>query len=339
MKRLGNFYHKVYGIDNLKLAFKKASKGKRKRSEVLYIERNLDYYLYEVQRMLKDKSYKTSEYKIFTIVDKGKTREIADLPFYPDRIIHWAIMLQIKSLLVKTFVTNTYAAIKGRGQKSAYTRLLSDVKSNKNLKYCLKIDVEKFFPNINKDILKTLFRKKIKDKNALWLLDEIVDGYKLDGIPIGNYTSQFFGNFYLTYFDHYLIEYLKVAICHRYMDDIVILAKSKSQLWLILGYIRSYLKNKLNINVKGNYQIFPIDIRGVDFVGYRFYRNKIILRNKTRNRMIRKTNKIIKKGYLNKHDKGVYSSYNGIVKLVTGHKLHKNHIQPIEELIYLDKYC
>ena len=94
----------------------------------------------------------------------------------------------------------------------------------------------------------------------------------------------------------------------------------------------------MNLEIKDNYQIFPVDIRGVDFVGYRAYRDKTILRNKTKNRMIRKTNKIRKKKHASESDIGAVSAYNGILKYVTGKGLHKNHLSPVRELIKNEKY-
>lgn len=88
--------------------------------------------------------------------------------------------------------------------------------------YCLKLDVKNFFPHVNRGILKSLLRKKIKCERTLLLLDDIVDSYD-NGLPIGNYTSQYFCNFYLSLFDHWIKEVKGVKYCLRYMDDIIIL--------------------------------------------------------------------------------------------------------------------
>lgn len=125
--------------------------------------------------------------------------------------------------------------------------------------YCLKMDVRKFYPSINHDIL-----------------CEII--YSADGVPIGNYLSQFFANLYLAYFDHWVKEELKCKFYFRYADDIVILSSDKNFLRTVLIAIKMYLKEVLDLRLKPNYQIFPVDDRGIDFVGYRFYHTHVLLR-------------------------------------------------------------
>lgn len=116
-------------------------------------------------------------------------------------------------------------------------------------------------------MLKSILRRKLKDKRLLRLLDEIIDS--ADGVPIGNYLSQYFANLYLTYFDHWIKEQKRVKHYFRYADDIVILASDKSYLHSLMGEIRAYLGD-LKLEVKGNWQVFPVAARGIDFVGYVF---------------------------------------------------------------------
>lgn len=113
------------------------------------------------------------------------------------------------------------------------------------------MNIRKFYPSLNHDILKAIIRKKIKDKDLLWLLDEIIDS--AEGVPIGNYLSQFFANLYMAYFDHWVKEELKVKYYYRYADDIVLLSNSKDQLrnWLLA--IKVYLTNMLKLELKDNY--------------------------------------------------------------------------------------
>lgn len=119
----------------------------------------------------------------------------------------------------------------------------------------------------------------------MWLLDEIIDS--AEGIPIGNYLSQYFANFYLTYFDHWIKSDKKVKYFFRYADDIVILMDNKPDLHQILFDIREYFKNELNLEIKKNYQIFPVEARSIDFVGYRFYHTHILLRKRIKQNFAR----------------------------------------------------
>ena len=221
-------------------------------------------------------TYKTSEYDKFTIFEP-KERIIFRLPYFPDRIAQWDIMLTMEPIWVKTFISQTYSCIKDRG----IHKLAKDVKKalrndKQGTRYCLKLDVRKFYPSIDHEILKNkILRRKIKDKMLLAVLDEIVDS--ADGVPIGNYLSQFFANLYLSYFDHWIKEELKVKHYFRYADDIVILSDSKEELRKILILIKLYFHQELSLEVKPNYQIFPVESRGIDFAGYVFFHTHTLL--------------------------------------------------------------
>ena len=182
----------------------------------------------------------------------------------------------LEPILVQTFTADTYSCIKGRGIHAAANSVKKALSDKENTLYCLKLDVTKFYPSIDHDILKQLLRKKFKDSDLLWLLDEIIDS--APGLPIGNYLSQYLANFYLTYFDHWIKEEMNVKYYFRYADDLVILASSKPYLHFLLSYIKAYLKTELSLDVKGNYQIFPVESRGIDFVGYKFYHTHTLLR-------------------------------------------------------------
>ena len=168
------------------------------------------------------------------------------------------------------------------------------LKDRDNTKYCLKLDIKKYYPSIDHCILKKIIRKKIKDKDLLELLDEIIDS--ADGVPIGNYLSQYFANLYLTYLDHWLKEELKVKYYFRYADDMVFLHPNKSELWDIYNKVDEYLRENLNLQIKDNYQVFPVDIRGLDFVGYIFRHDYILMRKSIKKRMCKKVAKLRKSG-------------------------------------------
>lgn len=276
MKRLNNLYGKLISIDNLKLADERARKGKSKQYGIKKHDENREVNILALHEMLKNKTYKTSNYITFKIYDP-KEREIFRLPYFPDRIVHHAIMIVMEEIFVSTFTSDTYSCIKGRGIHSAVRKLKKVLNNNiSNTKYCLKLDIKKFYPSINHDILKKLLRKKIKDPDLLWLLDEIISS--TGGVPIGNYLSQYFANFYLSYFDHWLKEVKKVNYYFRYADDMIILASNKIYLHKLLTYIRIYLDTELKLTIKHNYQIFAVKDRGIDFVGYVFYHTYIRLR-------------------------------------------------------------
>ena len=332
MKRYGNLYEKICDLDNLKLAHKNAQKGKGWYKEVKEINTNPEYYLKKLQDMLLNKTYKTSEYETFIKHDTGKDRKIYKLPYYPDRIAQWAILQVIEPILIKNFIPDTFSAIPGRGIHKALHRVEKAIQTDvKGTQYCLKIDAKKYYPSINHEILKNKYRKLFKDKDLIWLLDEIIDSTPGDtGIPIGNYISQYSGNFYFSSFDHWIKEEKHIKYYFRYMDDIVILAESKEKLHQLRKEIDVYFKTKLKLKIKENWQVFPTFVRGIDYVGYRTFLNYKLLRKSTCKNFKSKMNKIrnkIKSGNeINYSEWCSINSYKGWLIHCDSYRLHKKYI-------------
>ncbi|MDQ6477828.1 reverse transcriptase/maturase family protein [Dyadobacter sp. LHD-138] len=274
MKRYGNLYGRIVDMDNLRLAARKAMKGKFYQAGVREYLKDPEGNLTKLHRALVDKTYKISPYKIFVIFEP-KRREIYRLPFI-DRVVQHAIMNILEDIWVSMFTADTYSCIKGRGVHSAALKIKKALQDEENTTYCLKIDVRKFYPSVDRKILKQIIRLKIKDKDLLSLLDSIIDS--AEGLPIGNYLSQHLANLYMTYFDHWLKETMKVRYYFRYCDDIAIFSGSKRYLHQILSDIRIYLEVDLHLSIKSNYQVFSVEIRGVDMLGYVFRRRYTRLR-------------------------------------------------------------
>jgi RNA-directed DNA polymerase len=285
VKRKGNLYQRICSIDNLMLADSIARKGKLTQPGVIAHDRNRDKNIQDLRASLLNKTYKTSEYTTFPIYEP-KERIIFRLPYYPDRIVHHAVMNILEPYFVATFTADTYSCIKKRGIHAAARALKQALKDKSGTQFCLKLDIRKFYPSVDHDILKSLLRRKFKDPDLLQLLDEIIDS--AEGLPIGNYLSQYMANFYLTYFDHWLKEVKLVKYYFRYADDMVILSDSKPYLHQLLSEIRIYLQEDLKLVVKDNYQMFPVDARGIDFVGYVFRHSHILLRKSIKQNFARK---------------------------------------------------
>ena len=341
MKRYGNLYEKIYAMENLKLAHKNARKDKSHYKAVQMVDADPEYYLTQIQDMLKNKTYKVSKYTHRKIIDKGKERELSKLPYFPDRIIQWAIMLQLEPIFKKVLTTFSCASLKNRGIHKASRltdRYLKDVEGTM---YCLKIDINKFYPNVNHRILKGLLRKKFKDKDLLTLLDQIIDsmpGGK--GVPIGSYLSQYLANFYLAYFDHWLKEEKAVKYVIRYMDDITIYHNSKEFLHSLLRDMEMYLRDNLELELKHNWQVFPTDARGVDFVGYRHFHGYKLLRKRTckhfKRKMLKIKSKISKGLNLTYNEWCSANAYKGWLIWCDSFRLTQKYIVPIQSA--LDNY-
>lgn len=284
MKRIGNLYDSICSVENLQLADIKARKGKTKSFGVKKHDENREDNILKLHKMLMNGTFKTSKYEVFQIHDP-KTRDIFRLPYFPDRIVHHAIMNILEPIWVSVFTTDTYSCIKNRGIHAAAKKLKVALKDPVETAYCLKIDIRKYYVSIDHGVLKSIIRRKLKDKRLLALLDEIIDS--AEGVPIGNYLSQYFANLYLAYFDHWIKEDKRVKHYYRYADDIVVLAPNKPYLHSLLRDIETYFID-LKIEVKNNWQVFPVKSRGIDFLGYVFYHTHTRMRKSIKQRFCRK---------------------------------------------------
>ena len=281
MKRVGNLFEKIIDIDNLKLAHKNAMKGKTYYQDVKMVDRDPDQFLWRLHDSLKNKTFTTSPYVTKQIYEP-KPRLIYKLPYFPDRIVHHAIMNILQPIWDKTFIYDLYSAIPGKGLHAGSYRLRQFMRDKENTRYCLKFDVSKFYPSINHDILMEKIRKKIKCKDTLWLLEEIVRSPGGNtNTPIGNYLSQYFSNIYMSEFDHWVKEEKQMRYYIRYCDDGVILHENKPTLRELQIEITEYLQENLNLTLNPKTRVIDVDKQGIDFLGYRCFRNFILLRKQS----------------------------------------------------------
>lgn len=329
-------------MDNLLKAHQKAKVGKGWYKEVKMVDENPEFYLAKLQKMLKDKTYQTSDYETFIKSDSGKEREIFKLPYFPDRICQWALMLVIEPYLLRHFTADTYSAIPGRGVHLCLNNIRQAIASDpEGTKYCLKMDVTKYYPSIRHDTLKRKYRRLFKDPDLLWLLDEIIESTEGEsGIPIGNYLSQYSGNFYLSQFDHWIKEDKRVKYYYRYMDDIVLLSNSKEELHQLRQEITDVLKVRLSLSVKGSWQIFPTFVRGIDFIGYRVFKDFTLLRKSICKEYKRKMCSIYQKvssgGQMSAHEWSSFNSYKGWLVHCNSYRLYQKYSDPLQK--YSDDY-
>ena len=286
-----------------------------------------------IYEQLKSKTYIPNKYEEKIIQDgvRKKERIIYKPRFFPDQIIHWALMQQIEDIIKRGMYEYCCGSVKNRGILYGVKYLKKIlVRDRKNTKYCLKLDIKKFYPSINQSILKRKFRKIIKDRDTLDLIDLIVDSAE-QGVPIGNYTSQWFANFYLQDLDHYIKEQLKVPYYIRYMDDMVLFHRNKKELHKIKNKIEEFLKQE-DLKLKENWQLFKMDSRPLDFLGYRFYRGYTTLRKSNFLRIKRRYKKIYKKGKLTYKDASASLSYYGWLKHCDSYNFNQKYVKPYIDL-------
>lgn len=282
MKRHGNLFNKITDIDNIILAYKKARKGKSWQNTIKIFESDLENNLLKIQDSLINKTFTTSEYTLKQIYEP-KERTIYRLPFNPDRIIQHSIMNILEPIWDNLFIYDSYSCRKCKGIHKASRRTMEFIRNTPN-GYCLKMDISKFYPSINHDILCDIIKQKIKCKDTLELLEDII--YSIpDGknIPIGNYLSQWFGNLYMNELDRYLKHEHNIKCYVRYCDDFLIIHKDKNFLTQLSKDIKDFLESRLKLRLSKN-SIFPIS-QGIDFVGYRHFPGYVLLRKSTATRL------------------------------------------------------
>ena len=311
MKRHGNLWDKIISPENLEVAFEKAARGKKWQSKVQKALRDKVVLLEQLHIALKNKTFTTSSYRTKRIFEP-KQRDIYILPFYPDRIVQHAIMNVLEPIWDNLLIYDSYACRKDKGQHKGSLRCMEFVRRNK---YCLKCDISKFYPSVNHKILSVIIRKKIKCKNTLWLLDNIINSIDGDtNVPIGNYLSQWFGNIYMNELDSLLKHKYKVKDYIRYCDDFILFSNDKEFLRKLRVVIKEQTDTLLSLRLS-KCELFPTS-QGVDFLGYRHFPNGKILVRKSTSKRIKKRLKSLP--YLMKHHKISKNSARSVIASTKG---------------------
>lgn len=287
MKRVSNLFLQITDFNNLRLAYLKALKGKRSSSSAIIFRANADIKLYQLKKDLESQTYKPGKYNQFKIYDPKE--RIITAACFEDRIVHHAVMNILEPVFEKQFIFHTYACRKNKGTHKAVKYVCNKVK---HYSYYLKLDVRKYFDSISHRKIKNLLCRIIKDKQTLNLLFKIIDSYSISeekGLPIGNLTSQFFANFYLSGLDHYVLEQLKVQGYVRYMDDIIIFSNNKEELREIFKHIKTFA---LSFELIFKQPVINSCKNGVPFLGYLISNNKIKVLSKNRKRKMKKIKKL-----------------------------------------------
>ncbi|MCL1949121.1 MAG: RNA-directed DNA polymerase [Turicibacter sp.] len=314
MKRIGNLFEKIIDTENLKTAMEKAARGKAHRPAVKKVLENQEEIAETLKAALSAGVYEPKPMRELRIKDGNSKKEriIHQPKFYPDQIIHWAVMMQSHPLLVKRMHFHCIGSVPGKGIAHGKKYIEKWLRGDpRNTKYCLKMDVTKFYPSVCTRTLKAKFRTRVKYQKTLELLDDIIGEGR--GLPIGTYTSQWFANFYLEDLDHAISRMDGVAYYVRYIDDMVIFGPNKRKLHRARRLIGKELQ-RLSLDLKPNWQVFRPTDRGVDFLGYRFFPDRTILRKRNALRMKRRFKKIQGKASLTKKDALAIISYWGWLK-------------------------
>ena len=288
-------YSKLISIENLFQAWEEFKKGKRKKRDVQVFERHLEDNLFDLRQKLVTKTYHHGSYHQFYVNDP-KRRHIHKAQV-TDRVVHHLLYKYLYNLFDKTFLYDSYSCRIGKGTYKAVKRLekLTRIVSKNYTRDCwaLKLDIRKFFESVDPSVLKSLITKKVKDKNVLWLVGQVIDSFPLGakplrGIPLGNLTSQIFANIYLNELDQFVKHQLKIIYYLRYADDFLILNLNRLFLLQCIKTLKQKLKSDLKLELHPN-KITLRKLRwGIDFCGYIVLPHYIQPRTKTKRRIIKK---------------------------------------------------
>lgn len=293
-KTIRNKYDEKLTYDNLMKAHRESRKNKNTRKDIILFNLKQEEYIRYLYDKLKNQTYKHGGYYVFYI-HEPKLRKIQKSK-YIDRIVHrWVVDNFLYDAFVPQFLPTSYACIKYKGMHKACFDVQNAMQHCKNIwnnYYILKMDVKKYFQSINKVKLLEIISRKIKDKKILWLLKEIIFSEQGEtGIAIGNYTSRIFANIYLNEIDQYIKHKLRVKYYYRYMDDSIILVKTKEEAKYILEKITNFLKDELYLELNEKTQVFK-NKQGVNFCGYKINEYRIKIRAKGKKRLKNKISEL-----------------------------------------------
>lgn len=296
MKSYKNLWDKFISDENIELAIKNAKRGKSKRKSVRKYLDDPDFSN-KVKRYAMTFKNKSHTPKVIYDGIQRKKRTII-VPSFEEQVVHHMVVNVLKPIFSKPMYYHSYGSIPGKGAHRGKKSIEKFIRNQpKDCKYVLKMDISKYFDSIDHDILLAMLRKIIRDDKFFAVIEEIISVTD-KGIPLGFYTSQWIANWYLTELDHHIKEILKAKFYIRYMDDMVIFSSNKKKLHEMRRAIADYLSSNLGLKLKDNWQVFRFDFDGkyrcLDFMGFKFYRNRTTLRRSIMLKASRKAKRLKK---------------------------------------------
>ena len=310
-KTIRNKFEKALTYENLMKAHLKSQLGKTQKQNVIKFNLKKEEYVDWLYEQIKNGKYKHGGYTIFYVTEP-KLRKI-EASAYKDRIIHrWCVDQFLDKAFTPQFINHSYACIKGKGMHRAAIAVQKGMKQCKKKYgeyYILKMDVAKYFPSINIEILMNIVKRKIKDEKILEILENIVYSKSIStGLPIGNLTSQILANVYYNEADQFIKHKLKVRYYYRYMDDSIILMQNKDELKKVRKEIEKFIDENLKLKFNKKTNIFKSK-QGVNFCGYKINEYRMKLRDRGKKKIKKKVKYLknqIKNGNMNSKEAKKY---------------------------------
>ena len=325
MHSYNHLWEKFISDENIDLAIKNALKGKRRRNRVM---KQLENPNFHDNIKAYAQNFHNAPHKPKIIYDgvQRKKRTII-VPTFREQVIHHMVVNVLKPIFEKSFYYHSYGSIPNKGCHKGMKTIKKWIKTDlENCKYCLKMDIKKYFESIPHDVYLEKMRNLIHDKKFLSVVEEITNVCD-KGIPLGFYLSQWTANWYLTELDHFVKECLHAKYYIRLMDDMVIFADNKIYLHYAKDAIETYL-SAIGLELKENWQIFPLKSRPLDYMGFRFYPNRVTLRKSLLRKATRKAVKIWKMEKVTIHAYRQMLSYLGWIKATDTYRYYETYIKP-----------
>ena len=327
MKTFKRMFEKI-DKDSVIKAIHDASKGgkKKKRTDTKKALNDIETYADIILKQLP--TFKSDKHKPKEIYDGiARKKRTIIVPTFREQVVHHIIVNSLKPMFLQGLYEHSYGSIPNRGVHDAKKTIERWIrKDTENCKYVLRMDIRKYFESIPHDILKEKIKRELKDEIMLRLIFEVIDATD-KGLPLGFYTSQWLSMWYLKDLDHYIKEQCRAIHYVRYMDDMIVLDSDKEHLHYILDRISDYL-DVLGLELNQKTQIFPLDSRDIDFMGFRFFGDKTILRRSIFYKILRKARRISNKSRATIYDIRQMLSYLGWIKSTSIYQVYLDYVKP-----------
>lgn len=335
MKSYNHLYEQYLSDDNIKLAIINACKHKTKYKRFRDLKNNPEANIGQTRKYAAHfKNAKHTPIEIYDGIQRKKRKII--VPKLGEQIVHHMVVNVLKPIFLKSMYEHSYGSIPKRGGVMGMKTIKRWMTDHRNTKYCLKMDIRKYFDSVPHEIIIRKLTEVIHDERFLKIVLEIVSVTD-QGLPLGFYTSQWFANWYLTPLDHYIKQELKAKYYVRYMDDMIIFGANKRKLHNMRVSVERYLHEELGLELKKNWQVFPTKSRALDFMGFRFFHDRITLRKSILQKARRKANRIRNKDRPTLYDAKQMLSYLGWITQTDTYGYYLKYIKPCVNIQYLKR--
>lgn len=274
-KRFGNLFDQCFSMEALYAAYERGRRGKRKTFSVMRFERDLGANLQALHTELHAGTYRPQPYRHFMVMEP-KPRQIS-APAFRDVVVQHAIYGLLNPIFDRLFIHDSYGCRVAKGTHMASDRAQQYLREAKPDSFTLQLDIRRFYYTIDRDILRRLIERKIKDARLVDLMMLFADDGKGPlGVPIGNLLSQLYALIYLDQLDHFVKREMKIKKYVRYVDDFILWCNTREQAMEWRDTIIGFLAANLSLTLS-RWTIAPVS-RGVNFVGFRTWRKRRFVR-------------------------------------------------------------